>query len=67
MGNNPSRFQKGNDFPVEQVSWNDAKAFIKKLNSRAGRTFSLPSEASGRHDHKLAGESPATTLKGGNV
>jgi formylglycine-generating enzyme required for sulfatase activity len=45
MGNNPSHF-KGEDLPVENVSWNDAKAFIQKLNERfPGRHFRLPSEA----------------------
>jgi formylglycine-generating enzyme required for sulfatase activity len=44
MGNNPSHF-KGDDLPVESVSWEDVKAFIKKLNERfPGRYFRLPSE-----------------------
>jgi eukaryotic-like serine/threonine-protein kinase len=44
MGNNPSRF-KGENHPVEQVSWNDAQAFCKKLSQQTGRTYRLPSEA----------------------
>ncbi len=45
MGNNPSRY-KGNTSPVDQVSWNDAIAFIAKLNSRNdGFTYRLPTEA----------------------
>lgn len=45
MGNNPSYF-KGDDLPVESVSWEDAQAFIKKLNERfPGNHFRLPSEA----------------------
>ena len=43
MGNNPSWF-KGANRPVEQVSWNDAQAFLKKLNA-ASVQFRLPSEA----------------------
>lgn len=31
--------------PVVCISWNDAKAFIKWLNKRSGREFSLPTEA----------------------
>ncbi len=47
MGNNPSYFRDaGPDAPVEQVSWNDAQAFIAKLNSRQTRwTVRLPTEA----------------------
>lgn len=33
MGNNPSKF-KGRTNPVEQVSWYDAKSFVKKLNQK---------------------------------
>ena len=44
MGSNPSIF-KGNDFPVEQVSWNDCQEFVSKLNSMTGRKFRLPTEA----------------------
>nr|WP_242492664.1 formylglycine-generating enzyme family protein [Methanolobus psychrotolerans] len=45
MGNNPSRF-KGDNNPVEQVSWNDVQEFVKKLNAKEGTDkYRLPSEA----------------------
>jgi formylglycine-generating enzyme required for sulfatase activity len=44
MENNPSEF-KGDDLPVENVSWNDAQDFIKKLNSTSGKRYRLPTEA----------------------
>jgi len=56
MGNNPSTYKKGNDFPVERISWKDANAFIKKFNSQAGRTFSLPSEAQWEYAARSGGK-----------
>jgi formylglycine-generating enzyme required for sulfatase activity len=44
MGNNPSRF-KGDDRPIEQVSWQDAQRFIGKLTSRTGHQYRLLSGA----------------------
>lgn len=47
MGGNPSIVQSaGPDAPVENVSWDDAQAFIAKLNGMQSRwTFRLPREA----------------------
>jgi uncharacterized protein (TIGR02996 family) len=50
MGNNPSAFQDGNDFPVERVSWEDAQAFLENLaalpdEKEKGWHYRLPSEA----------------------
>ncbi len=45
MGSNPSRW-KGNNLPVEHVSWNDCQEFLQKLNLRVpNANFRLPSEA----------------------
>ena len=48
MGNNPSYF-KGENLPVEEVSWHDAQQFIKELNAkianRDGGKMVLPTEA----------------------
>ncbi len=44
MGSNPSNF-KGDNRPVEKVSWNDCQTFITKLNKRTGQNFRLPTEA----------------------
>jgi formylglycine-generating enzyme required for sulfatase activity len=45
MGDEPSHF-KGDDLPVEQVSWGRVVGFIAKLNAQNdGYTYMLPSEA----------------------
>ena len=44
MGNNPSNF-KGDNLPVEKVSWDDCQEFISKLNRITGKTLRLPTEA----------------------
>jgi formylglycine-generating enzyme required for sulfatase activity len=46
MGNNPSRFKDKPEHPVENVSWHDVQAFIKKLNAQGnGVSYHLPTEA----------------------
>lgn len=42
--NNPANF-KGDNRPVEQVSWDDAQAFIRSLSIRTKRVFRLPRES----------------------
>ena len=44
MGSNPSNF-KGDNLPVENVSWDDCQTFINRLNNYTGRNFRLPTEA----------------------
>jgi formylglycine-generating enzyme required for sulfatase activity len=46
MGNNPANFaQCGSNCPVEHVSWDDAQAFIQKLNRQTGQHYRLPTGA----------------------
>jgi formylglycine-generating enzyme required for sulfatase activity len=45
MGSNPSYFKSGDNYPVEQVSWDDCQSFITKLNQMVGgNAFRLPTE-----------------------
>jgi len=41
---NPSEF-KGNNLPVDNVSWHDVQQFIQKLNQKGIGNFRLPTEA----------------------
>ena len=39
------RHFKGEDLPVETISWHDCESFLEKLNSRTGLSFRLPTTA----------------------
>lgn len=44
IGSNPSGF-KGDNLPVEKVSWNEVQTYIQKLNQQTGKNYRLPTEA----------------------
>ncbi|CAK8723422.1 Formylglycine-generating enzyme, required for sulfatase activity, contains SUMF1/FGE domain [Candidatus Electrothrix aarhusensis] len=45
MSENPSQFQRGENYSVERVSWEDAQKFIAKLNKQSVKKYRLPTEA----------------------
>ncbi len=62
MEKNPSKFKKGPNYPVEQVSWSQAVEFVSKLKIAGGFKARLPSEAEweyaardGGRGHEFAG------------
>lgn len=44
MGESASYF-RGDQLPMEGISWNDCQEFVKKLNQLTGKKFMLPTEA----------------------
>ena len=63
MKNDPSYFKNCDDCPVEQVSWNDAREFIGKLNQYARANgiayrFKLPSEAQWEYAARAETQTP---------
>ena len=65
MGNNPSNF-KGDNLPVEKVSWDDCQEFISKLNRITGKTFRLPTEAEWEYAARGGNKSRGYQYSGSN-
>ena len=64
--NNPSHF-KGDNLPVENVSWNDAKMFISRLNRKTGKRYSLPTEAEWEYAARGGNKSEGMEYSGGGI
>ena len=54
----PSRFKKGDNRPVEQVSWDDAQEFCQRLSVKTGKDYRLPSEAQWEYACRAGTTSP---------
>ena len=65
MGSNPSYF-KGDNLPVEKVSWNDCQKFISKLNQLTGMQFRLPTEAEWEYAARGGNKSRGYKYSGSN-
>ena len=66
MGNKPSTF-KGDNLPVEQVSWDDCQKFISKLNTATGKRFRLPTEAEWEYAARGGSKSRGYKYSGSNT
>jgi formylglycine-generating enzyme required for sulfatase activity len=59
MGVAPSEFSScGDNCPVENVSWEDAKEFAKRLSEKTGKLYRLPSES----EWEYAARAGSTTI-----
>ena len=56
MGHNPAYHKNGDEYPVEQVSWNDVQGFIRKLNDKTGQFYRLPTEAEWEYAARSGGK-----------
>ena len=65
MGSNPSYF-KGDNLPVENVSWHEAQRFIRKLNQQTGQNFRLPTEAEWEYAARGGNKSRGYKYSGSN-
>jgi formylglycine-generating enzyme required for sulfatase activity len=65
MGENRSNF-KGDNRPVEEVSWNDCQTFISKLNALTGKKFRLPTEAEWEYAARGGNKSHGYKFSGSN-
>ncbi|MDX2136163.1 MAG: formylglycine-generating enzyme family protein [Saprospiraceae bacterium] len=70
MGEDPPelRFKGCDDCPVENVSWNDIRQFLQKLNARSGGArYRLPTEAEWEYAARGGARSKGYRYAGGNT
>ena len=65
MGKNPSHY-KGENRPVERVSWYDIQKFIEKLNAKTGKRYRLPTEAEWEYAARGGNQSKGYKYSGSN-
>ena len=64
---NNSQVKRGNQYPVNNVSWNDCDDFINLLNKATGQTFRMPTEAEWEYAARGGKKSKGYTFAGSNT
>jgi len=67
MGNNPSSFKKGDNYPVENISWEDAQSFCRELSRRTGKRYVLPTEAQWEYAARGGNRKEGAKYSGGDA
>jgi formylglycine-generating enzyme required for sulfatase activity/predicted Ser/Thr protein kinase len=66
MGDNPSYYKKGDNYPVENVSWDDIQTYLQKLNAATGKNYRLPTEAEWEYASRGGNRSNGYIYSGSN-
>ncbi|MCM1031654.1 MAG: SUMF1/EgtB/PvdO family nonheme iron enzyme [Oscillibacter sp.] len=67
IGNTPSYFKKGDDYPVENITWTDAQTFCTRLSQLTGKKYALPTEAQWEYAARGGNKSKGYKYSGSNT
>ena len=65
-GRDPASSTKGDDYPVDLVTWNAAQQFILRLNAVTGKNYRLPTEAEWEYAARGGAKSKGYKYSGSN-